>query len=274
MRRHIIIPVSAAASVAALMALGTTSISAEMLSDTIRDDISYTRTYDVEPRAHERVDRDAMRGAIGDGDVEQKDYDDAVDVDANSTDTIDNADSENQQEPTSQETVGTSNQTPSSSRINQSVQQLAGSLDVDPSTVSRQDIVDIAMSRVGNSYYQHAGLGPSGFSCDGFTAWVYSVAGVRIFDSIADSSAGGQSAYISSIGAMKTNIDELQPGDVLFFGSSWSGLRHAAIYIGKSEDGTPQMAHASGYVHPDGTQDGVVIGPLDADFLGGGSPLS
>lgn len=274
MRHHIIILVSATASVAALMALGTTSISAEMLSDTIRDDISYTRTYDVEPCAHERVDRDAMRDAIGDGDVEQKDYDDAVDVDANSTDTVDDADSENQQEPTSQETVGTSNQTPSSSRIDQSVTQLAASLDTDPSTVSRQDIVDIAMSRVGNSHYQHAGLGPSGFSCDGFTAWVYSVAGVRIFDSIADSSAGGQSAYISSIGAMKTSIDELQPGDVLFFGSSWSGLRHAAIYIGKSDDGTPQMAHASGYVHPDGTQDGVVVGPLDADFLGGGSPLA
>lgn len=274
MRRHIIILVSAAASVAALMALGTTSISAEMLSDTIRDDISYTRTYDVEPRAHERVDRDAMRDAIGDGDVEQKDYDDAVDADANSIDTVDDADSENQQEPTSQETVGTSNQTPSSSRIDQSVTQLSASLDTDPSTVSRQDIVDIALSRVGNSHYQHAGLGPSGFSCDGFTAWVYSVAGVRIFDSIADSSAGGQSAYISSIGAMKTSIDELQFGDVLFFGSSWSGLRHAAIYIGKGEDGTPQMAHASGYVHPDGTQDGVVIGPLDADFLGGGSPLA
>ena len=274
MRRHIIIPVSVAASVAALMALGTTSISAEMLSDTIRDDISYTRTYDVEPRAHERVDRDAMRDAIGDGDVEQKDCDDAVDVDANSTDTVDDADSENQQEPTYQETVGTSNQPSSSSRIDQSVTQLAASLDTDPSTVSRQDIVDIALSRVGNSHYQHAGLGPSGFSCDGFTAWVYSVAGVRIFDSIADSSAGGQSTYISSIGAMKTSIDELQPGDVLFFGSSWSGLRHAAIYIGKGEDGTPQMAHASGYVHPDGTQDGVVIGPLDADFLGGGSPLA
>ena len=274
MRRHIIILVSAAASVAALMALGTTSISAEMLSDTIRDDISYTRTYDVKPRAHERVDRDAMRDAIGDGDVEQKDYDDAVDTDANSIDTVDDADSENQQEPTSQETVGTSNQTPSSSRIDQSVTQLSASLDTDPSTVSRQDIVDIALSRVGNSHYQHAGLGPSGFSCDGFTAWVYSVAGVRIFDSIADSSAGGQSAYISSIGAMKTSIDELQFGDVLFFGSSWSGLRHAAIYIGKGENGTPQMAHASGYVHPDGTQDGVVVGPLDADFLGGGSPLA
>ena len=270
MRRHIIISTSAIVSVTALMALGTTAISAETISGTIHDDMTYSKTYDVGSHTHSRADRDAMRNEFGDGDVEQAD--DASDDDV-STKTSDSESTDVQNEASSQSDAGTDNKA-SSSRIDQSVTQLAASLDTDPSTVSRHDIIDIAMSRVGNSHYQHAGLGPSGFSCDGFTAWVYSVAGVRIFDSIADSSAGGQSAYISSIGAMKTRIDELQPGDVLFFGSSWSGLRHAAIYIGKGEDGTPQMAHASGYVHPDGTQDGVVIGSLDADFLGGGSPLA
>lgn len=276
------------------MALGTTAISAETMSNTANDGMSYSKAYDVEPHAHERVDRDAIRKLLDADDAEQKQEDDVpsyTEQDASSTnnhvdnvrngssasadtaDVAETADITASGDNASQSETSDTSQV-SSSRIDQSVQQLAGSLDTDPSTVSRQDIVDIAMSRVGNSYYQHAGLGPSGFSCDGFTAWVYSVAGVRIFDSIADSSAGGQSAYISSSGAMKTNIDELQPGDVLFFGSSWSSLRHAAIYIGKSDDGTPQMAHASGYVHPDGTQDGVVIGQFDADFLGGGSPLA
>lgn len=277
------------------MAFGSTAISAETMSNTANDGMSYNKAYDVEPHAHERVDRDAIRKLVDADDWEQQQEDDAPsDTEQDASSTNNHADNARNGSSASSDTANVTKVTDivedvnasqgnaeasdvvqvSSSRIDQSVQQLAGSLDTDPSTVSRQDIVDIALSRVGNSHYQHAGLGPSGFSCDGLTAWVYSVAGVRIFDSIADSSAGGQSAYISSIGAMKTSIDELQPGDVLFFGSSWSCLRHAAIYIGNGEDGTPQMAHASGYVHPDGTQDGVVIGPLDADFLGGGSPLA
>lgn len=137
------------------------------------------------------------------------------------------------------------------------------------STSNANEIVSIALSKLG-APYKHAGLGPDAFSCDGFTAWVYDQAGVKVYESRVDSSFNGQSKYIKAHGGMVYSIDELEPGDVLFFGSSWDSLRHAAIYLGV-EDGTPKMIHAAGH-YVNGVRVGVTVGPLDKDFLGGGHP--
>lgn len=146
--------------------------------------------------------------------------------------------------------------------------EVTGAL-LDTANVNSNEIVRIALSKLG-APYQHAGLGPNAFSCDGFTAWVYDQAGVKVYESRVDSSFNAQSEYIRDHGGMVTSIDELEPGDILFFGSSWNNLRHAAIYLGV-EDGTPKMIHAAGHT-VNGVRIGVTIGPLDRDFLGGGHP--
>lgn len=138
---------------------------------------------------------------------------------------------------------------------------------VDTGDATRDEIITIAKSKIG-APYQHAGLGPDAFSCDGFTAWVYDQAGVKVYESRADSSFNGQSKYLRSIGKLVESTSNLKPGDIVFFGSSWNSMRHAAIYLGND-----QIIHAIDKEH------GVGITKLSAeinafhDFLGGGSPL-
>lgn len=148
--------------------------------------------------------------------------------------------------------------------------EVTGALSTSPAytgDATRDEIISIAMSKLG-APYKHAGLGPDAFSCDGFTAWVYDQAGVKVYESRVDSSFNGQSAYLRSIGKLVTNVNDLKPGDIVFFGSSWNSMRHAAIYLGND-----QLIHAIDAAH------GVGITNLSAeinafhDFLGGGSPL-
>lgn len=138
-----------------------------------------------------------------------------------------------------------------------------GALKVTANTKA-EEIITIAKSKLG-APYKHAGIGPNEFSCDGFTAWVYTQANVKVFDSWADSTYNAQSKYIKEHGRMSYSRDQLQPGDIVFFGSSWNNLRHSGIYLGNG-----QMIHAAGH-YVNGVRIGVTIGPLDSDFLGGGT---
>lgn len=139
-------------------------------------------------------------------------------------------------------------------------------------TKKEAEILSIAKGKLG-SEYRIAGMGPDEFSCDGFTYWVYNEAGYQLWESMADTSFNAQSKWLRDRGLLKTDKDELEPGDILFFGASWDNLRHAAIYLGVNEDtGVQEMIHAAGH-YLNGVRVGVTISPLDADFLGGGSPL-
>lgn len=141
--------------------------------------------------------------------------------------------------------------------------QYTGALKVTANTKA-EEIITIAKSKLG-APYKHAGIGPNEFSCDGFTAWVYTQANVKVFDSWVDSTYNAQSKYIKEHGRMSYSRDQLQPGDIVFFGSSWNNLRHSGIYLGNG-----QMIHAAGH-YVNGVRIGVTIGPLDSDFLGGGT---
>lgn len=93
--------------------------------------------------------------------------------------------------------------------------------------------------------YVYGGNGPSSFDCAGFTCYVFAHFGISLPRVASDQQNVG--TYIS--------IDQLQPGDLVFFGSP---AHHVGIYVG---DGC--------MIHAPHTGDVVKISPLHSDFSGG-----
>ena len=91
-------------------------------------------------------------------------------------------------------------------------------------------IVEYAMQFVGGRYV-YGGVDPNrGVDCSGFTRYVLSNSA-----SIAlPHSSKGQSSY-----GKQVTVEEMQPGDLLFYSGS-GGINHVALYIG---DG--KIVHAS-----------------------------
>ncbi|WP_104524232.1 C40 family peptidase [Blastococcus atacamensis] len=94
-----------------------------------------------------------------------------------------------------------------------------------------QVAVDTALAQVGDPYVWGAG-GPNAFDCSGLTAYAYAAAGVSLPHSSRSQAQMGQSVP----------VDQLQPGDLLFF---YSPTSHVAMYIGNG-----QMVHASTSTQP------------------------
>ena len=67
--------------------------------------------------------------------------------------------------------------------------------------------------------YRWAGASPSGFDCSGLTMWAWARAGKSL-----PHSSGGQMSATQRISA-----DQLQPGDLVFYGSP---VHHVSMYIG------------------------------------------
>lgn len=94
-----------------------------------------------------------------------------------------------------------------------------------PSNSSRiQTVIDTAKSMIGVKYI-YAGASPStGFDCSGLTMYAYAKAGVSLpHNSVSQSKLG--------IAVSRSN---LQPGDLVFFATSGSGINHVGIYIGNN----------------------------------------
>ena len=92
-----------------------------------------------------------------------------------------------------------------------------------------QEIVDYAMQYVGNPYQWGGTSLTNGADCSGFTQSVFANSGIDLARVAADQANGGTSV----------SVDDLQPGDLVFYSSS-SGIDHVAIYAG---DGT--IVHAA-----------------------------
>ncbi|MBW3594174.1 MAG: C40 family peptidase [Actinobacteria bacterium] len=112
-----------------------------------------------------------------------------------------------------------------------------------------QTAVDAALSQVGKPY-QWGAEGPDSYDCSGLTLWAWAKAGVSL-----PHNSGMQQAAIAPV-----SRDELQPGDLIFFGSP---VHHVSMYIGNG-----QMVEAP-Y-----TGQFVRVVPADrwSDFAGAGRP--
>lgn len=94
----------------------------------------------------------------------------------------------------------------------------------------RAQVVDYALSFVGGRYVYGGNDPHSGVDCSGFTRYVLgNAAGVALGRSSRDQAAEGTTV----------SADQMQPGDLLFYGRG-SHVNHVAMYIGNG-----QIVHAS-----------------------------
>ena len=111
--------------------------------------------------------------------------------------------------------------------------------------------VEEAMRHLGKPYL-YGGSGPDSFDCSGLTMYAWAAAGVSL----------SHGADLQWYETTRVPIEQVVPGDLLFFGDSVEGIHHNAMYIG---DG--QMIEAS--------QTGTPIrirGWRSVDLLGAGRP--
>lgn len=89
-------------------------------------------------------------------------------------------------------------------------------------TSTAQAVVNLAYAKIGSPYVWGA-EGPNSFDCSGFTSYVMrNAAGVSI-----PRTSSAQSGYGQTV-----SRDNLQPGDLVFFNTSGSGVSHVGIYVG------------------------------------------
>lgn len=118
-----------------------------------------------------------------------------------------------------------------------------------------QEIADFALTFVGYPYV-YGGSSPSGFDCSGFTSYIYKQFGYSINRTASNQMDNGTAV----------SMDELQPGDLVFFKKSGSGSKrasHVGLYIGGGE-----------FVHASTSTVGVIVSGLDeayytSGFVGG-----
>src|SRR5579872_4298828 len=90
-------------------------------------------------------------------------------------------------------------------------------------SVSGGQIVQTALRYLGVPYSLTGATPKQGFSCIGFVSYVYHLNGIALPGDL-----GGAMSY-----APLVPFSQLQPGDILYFQNTiWTGLSHAAIYIG------------------------------------------
>ncbi len=90
-----------------------------------------------------------------------------------------------------------------------------------PTSSGAAAAVASARAQIGKPYV-YGGSGPDSFDCSGLVAWAWNAGGVGL-------SHSAQAQYSETT---RVSTDNLQPGDVLFFGSSTSDIGHDAIYTG------------------------------------------
>ena len=111
--------------------------------------------------------------------------------------------------------------------------------------------VDWAMGQLGKPY-EYGGAGPDSFDCSGLTMRAWGAAGVSL----------SHGADIQWYESTRVSVDELMPGDLLFYGDSVEGIHHVAMYIG---DGQQIEASTTGTPVR-------IRGWRSADLVGAGRP--
>ena len=134
----------------------------------------------------------------------------------------------------------------SQSRLNETLAQIQAIRKATPkytpsrgsAPVSSNSVVAYASNFLGTPYLW-GGTTPAGFDCSGFTQYVYRHFGIRV----------GRTTYDQIKDGYAVSRDELQPGDLVFFGKG--SPTHMGIYVGNDM-----------YIHAPRTGDVVKISPL------------
>ncbi|MEA2703990.1 MAG: peptidoglycan DL-endopeptidase CwlO, partial [Actinomycetota bacterium] len=100
--------------------------------------------------------------------------------------------------------------------------------------------------------YEYGGSGPNSFDCSGLTSWAWRAAGVEL----------SHSAETQWYETTRVSTGAVEPGDLLFYGPSVSGIHHVTMYIGGGE-----MIEASTTGTPI-----RIRGWRDGDLVGAGRP--
>lgn len=99
-------------------------------------------------------------------------------------------------------------------------------------SAERQGIIEEARKYLGVPY-KYAGKNPKGFDCSGFTQYVFGKSGIALKGSSDQQYTQGK----------KLKINELKPGDLVFFGKK-KKISHVGIVV-RSSNGSLVMIHSS-----------------------------
>lgn len=119
-----------------------------------------------------------------------------------------------------------------------------GEQEEDPVTAELDNMCAFAKSFVGYPYV-YGGNGPNSFDCSGFVLYVYKHFGYSF-------SRGAQEQYRDG---MDVSINELIPGDLVFFSSNGAYITHVGFYLGEGK-----------FIHASNPTRGVVIDSLSSGY--------
>ena len=147
------------------------------------------------------------------------------------------------------------------------------SFDYTGETVYQQQVLDLAMTIYrewdteyvsGESGEKHDD-GTVGFDCSGFTCYVTNtvmqehVPAYRLLpntDSLCELDCVYNEDLPGEFNVIDVDLEDIQPGDMIFFNSDEGVLNHVGLYLGNNE-----------FMHCTGTWDGVIIMPLTGTFV-------
>lgn len=133
-----------------------------------------------------------------------------------------------------------------------SVTPPSNSISYNGSSEKRAAVLEYAAQFLGTPYV-YGGSTPSGFDCSGFTSYVFK-------NTVGSIPRVAQAQFDATT---RVSMDELLPGDLVFFGSSASSISHVGIYVGNNQ-----------FIHSPHTGDVVkydsLTGSYASRFQGGG----
>ncbi len=109
-------------------------------------------------------------------------------------------------------------------------------------SLEQKEVISYALKHVGNKYCYGGSSLTKGTDCSGFTMAVYKKFGYNLF----------HNAYQQMKDTKKVKMKKIQPGDLIFYGSSKKNCSHVALYIGNEK-----------VVHASTESTGIVISDYD-----------
>ncbi|MDQ6797313.1 MAG: NlpC/P60 family protein, partial [Actinomycetota bacterium] len=119
------------------------------------------------------------------------------------------------------------------------------SIPAPPSSGGAGTAVAAAEAEVGKPYVYGA-AGPDSYDCSGLMLWAWGKAGVSL----------SHSAQMQYSETTRVSVSDMQPGDIIFFGSSTGSIGHDAMYVGDGQ--MVEAAHTGTNIRIVPVRDGIV----------------